>query len=243
MKKDTLLEDKINRYIGGHMTSSEIVSFEKLLSEDKILNERVQNEALIKLNIKRYHSKKVKERLKVIHNETIHQKPTFNYYILLAIVALLSVLAFYYFSQNEKIVVSNQAIYAQYYERYEIKSDQRNNENDTLDDTFKDYNDGNFEKVIQDADAYLLTNLPASKRLVIGISLMETNDLDRAKKIFQSIIDEKDIIFADQALWYQALAELKDDNKDKSKIILERIANDKNSDHNEDAKNLLATLE
>lgn len=78
--------------------------------------------------------------------------------------------------------------------------------------------------------------------MILGISYLELNNLERAKLAFQSIIDEQDVIFYDQALWYKALAELKSNNVNEAKNLLVEIAKDEYSDHFDDANKLLNSL-
>lgn len=132
MKKDNHIEDQIDRYIRSQMSPKEKLSFEQSLSEDRALFERLENEMLIKLNIKRYHRKKIKEQLKEIHAKTVHRKSKLKIYLLLVALIVLSMFAFFYVQKKHSI--SNQDLYAKYYTKYTIDFDQRNVDEATLDE-------------------------------------------------------------------------------------------------------------
>ena len=240
MKPDWQIEDQIHEYISGEMDADERTAFEKLLSEDKVLNDKVMNEQQIKLNIKRYHRSKIKKQLQEIHKTTINKKSNSKIYILLGAVILLMLLSFWYLSKKETF--THQELYAKYYTKYTIEEDQRNGGEEKLNDIFIHYKNESFDIVINQTEEFSMKSIPSSYRLLLGISYLELNKLERAKFTFQSIIDEQDVIFIDQALWYLALTELKSNNIEIVKNLLNKIMTDSSSDHYENANNLLESL-
>lgn len=241
MKRDREIEDQVEAYLSGRMNIDERKVFEALLLENKVLRETVRNEQLIKLNVKKYHNSKIKKQLQQIHHETINRKNIIRRLLIIAILVSIALGAYYFFPR--KITVSNQELYAQYYSKYQIETLQRGNDDAILKDVFDLYEDNSFDKLVNRTEANALNNIPVSYRLILGISYLELEELEKAKLVFQNIIDNKDVVFYDQALWYKALAELKSDDKEKAKIILIEIVNDQTSDHYEEAKNLLESLD
>ncbi len=241
MKRDWQIEDQIDKYVSDAMESDEKIAFEKMLSENEALNKRVKNELLIKLNIKRYHRSKVKEQLQKIHDKTINKKSHKLIYLISSAAAVLILLiGFFYLTDRNSY--TSQELFAQYYSKFEIESDQRSVGEAELNEIINLYNNDSFGSIVDQSDTYALSKTPSSYRLILGISYLELNNSEKAKPIFQSIIDENDIIFNDQALWYQALAELKSDNIEAAKLLLQRLADDKSSDNHENAKSLLESL-
>ena len=106
------------------------------------------------------------------------------------------------------------------------------------------FNEEDYTVAVVALDSYLANNpQDIEAQLYKGISLLELDQLEEAKTIFMSIA-EGSSVFASEALWYAALAYLKEGNEVASASTLRQLielASD--SQLIEKAKQLLAELE
>jgi len=78
--------------------------------------------------------------------------------------------------------------------------------------------------------------------LLNGISNFEINKYTEAKQSFETVINEKNNLYIDQAQWYLALCYVKTGEKDKAIRQLE-IVKDRGSIYRNDAKRVIRRLD
>jgi len=85
------------------------------------------------------------------------------------------------------------------------------------------FNQEQYEKAIGLFEQILKTdNQNQNMRLYLAIAYMENDDIDNARKIYDEII-QKENAYSEEALWYAALNELKDENYAACQTYLAKI--------------------
>lgn len=234
MKTQNNYNKLIDKYINSEMTGDELELFENELKMNSRLKAEIElykkidhaiiNDGLANFNkkINDIHSEHTSS--KVDHKTNFIQKNI--YYLVAAIIILIIAIAsIIYFSNNKKL--SNTEIYSMYFKPYEtIKK--RSAETITNDDIYKEalhnYDKSNYSRAIElfsqlfeQDDSYMAAYLYA------GISLMETNNFPEAEKSFQTIINNNNIYYIQQAEWYLGLCYLKVNKTKKAKKQFNKI--------------------
>ncbi len=80
-------------------------------------------------------------------------------------------------------------------------------------------------------------------RFYNGISYIETEKYDEAIESFNMILEDKENLYIEHAEWYLALCYLKKDQVEKARIQLLRIANEEDGFYKEDAQRILKKLD
>jgi hypothetical protein len=234
MKKQINYSKLIDKYINGEITEDELKLFENELKINpqlkaelelhKKIDDAIINDDLANFNkrMKNIHSDYTSS--KVVHKTNFIQKNI--YYLVAAIIILfIAIASIVYFSNNKKL--SNTEIYSMYFKPYETIN-KRSAETITNDDIYKEalrnYDKENYSKAIklfsqlfEQDDSYMAAYLYA------GISLMENNNFHEAEKSFQTIINNNNICYIQQAEWYLGLCYLKADKSKKAKKQFNKI--------------------
>ena len=155
-----------------------------------------------------------------------------------AVIFILLAGAYWVFFTGSK---DNEELYAQY-AVHQLLSLQRGNKDTikVLQDAVTAYNSGKFNQALTGLTRYLQTD-SSDAELVLAekICLIETGNYEQAIMGLNKIEAGNDI-FRFQAIWYKALAYLKQNNKAECKKILASIP--ANADTYSKAKNLLKEL-
>lgn len=136
-------------------------------------------------------------------------------------------------------------LYSQFKNHRPLAITQQSNETSTLlIEAEKAFNEKNYTNAYNSLNKYLESEPnDVEATLYKGISLLELNNIDDAKPIFQSISNGSSV-FKVEALWYLALAHLKDDEPEQCTDTLnELIAQNQDIKLVKRAEELLARLE
>ena len=79
--------------------------------------------------------------------------------------------------------------------------------------------------------------------LAAGISNIEVNQTEKAERSFETVIDQKDNLYVDQANWFLALCYLKTKDLENAKMQFETISSDDRSFKHDEAKLILKKLD
>ena len=141
--------------------------------------------------------------------------------------------------------LSNADIYNKYYQPYESNMNFRSGDesvNVELRTAMEKYQQKDYSKAIVMFENIL--HKDASRiglNLYTGISHMEINEYQQARKSFNKVIDHKQNLYIDQAEWYLGFCYLKTGNREKAKEQFTKIANSQ-SYYKEKAKKIVSRM-
>ena len=216
------------------------------MQTDTQLAEAVKLRREMIYGVEAFGRKALKEQLKGIHEEVIHQpaptakrRPLFPILAAVAAVLLLLLMLPWLIDGDAQ---SPDELYAAYFEHHLISLAQRDAVDPNLLTLEKLYNDKNYQDALDLFETYLNGSIASNLLLGAGISYLETGQPEKARPLFNQIIDSKDFNYADQARWYGALAALKLNDATSAKSFLQPLVEDKSADHHEEAMELLRKL-
>lgn len=222
----------IDRYNSGELDQEEEQRFQEQLKVDEKLNELYNLNRDLKTVMENETFFRTKSIIDKIHEKALRKKQISikrKYKLLAAaasVVILISagVVLFYIFSPNP----TPAELYNRYFSSYEILEEQRSADKKP-DRTLYikaayNYTNGDFVTANQFFSEYLQTN-PVDVRAIFayGVSLLHTNNPEKAIGQFKSVLATGDYIFMEASKWYLALAYLKTSKLREAKNILENI--------------------
>lgn len=259
------LEEQLDRYLLKRMSTEEQTTFEASLKQNPELALKVKLHSEMAQGIQTYVNRNMRGKLKTFQQEWYDKQKNKTIEItrateikkekvvpqakrrtlapILAIAAsLLLVLSVAFWVINSP--QSAEELYLAYYEPYPSMFSSRSA---TSEQALMEANEHyihrtygqallGFEKLLQDQpdNAKLL--------LVSGICQMEEGKLEEAKTKFQKIIDNNDLYLLDQAIWYMALVELKQNNESAAQKLLKELVAKPKADRKAKAEKLLEAL-
>ena len=223
MDDNTYIFELIERYLANELSQAELKSFEDRLKSDKNLAQKVENQKLTHKAADIYAQLKTKEKVKK-QFDLVAKSRNNNRRNMLRIAAAILVLIIAGVALFVPANYSNQALADENFEAYPDRITTMGSSSDEqLATAMKAYNEKDFEKAID-----LFSDLPEGitqkdlVQLYLGISMMETNQLENAKTKFQQLIDASSPQ-ADAAEWYLALAFLQNNEIENAKSSLKQI--------------------
>jgi TolA-binding protein len=229
---------KIDAYLDGELTGSELSSF---LDEMKHNSELAKEVELYKnvntlLQDKAADDSKRKD-LEKLHEEFMNSRSKSDknsvaapliikrnrsrkfYYAVAAGLAIFIIASGIYFFMKYNSY-SNQKIFAAYYMPYEYSSatrgvsDDKVTKQDPFDKGLEQYEAANYSAAIPFFLTTLLEDTVAyGADFFVGICYIETDQYNKALTSFQKIISSKSIDYSEEAHWYLGLCYLKTENK------------------------------
>lgn len=135
-------------------------------------------------------------------------------------------------------------IYAEYYEPYNLNFGTRSTDTEQqLADAGTLYKAGKYAEALPIFESVLVQNPTESKaRLAAGICHLELGKNGEALATFKPLIDADDPLFSEQALWYSALATIKNGDMGSAKQLLEKFTANEESQFHEKAVDILKEL-
>ena len=250
-------ELEIQKYLQGGLSQEELARFEEKIAKDPDLAGEVRDYENLERGLKAagldefktevtaWETAYLNEAANVARPGSQGKVIAFKKYIrVAAAVALLLATGIYFYTSRE---VSSEILYTQYYQQY---PDMFTKRGDSVTGGIKEkhllagidaYNSKNFEVAVTHLQNYLEA-APERKgiALYLAISQMELNQFDRAAGNFK--LAREDPAFRQQALWYEALLNLKAGKVGKSQAVLKEILNDKHHYRKSQAEKLLNAL-
>lgn len=213
--------DKIQHYINGQLTGSELEAFEIYLRENLEFQEEVRSQMIIQSASSLMRDEELKERMNAIEDQ-ISTKNSVNYKVFIrwaAILLLVTLPLYYFIAESGK---SNQDLYIAYFEPYPNVLGPTRDENTIVIDGMVDYETEAYSQAANKLLKALAAN-PQNNgiRLYLGISLMNTDRFDEAISVLKAMPD--DSRFIHQAKWYESLAYLAVNKPDAAIRLLEEL--------------------
>ena len=162
------------------------------------------------------------------------------WYAAASLLALVAVSATLYFQTNHN--VTNDSLFAQYYNSENIVDLTRGDEN-IVDAVIKfqqkDYVAASelFKKILEKDNSNIAV------WFYYGISNIETHNYDISIKAFTTIINHNDNLYIEHAEWYLGLCYLKNNQKDKALDQFVAIASNPDNFHSKEAQNIIEKLQ
>ena len=240
---DQLIDD----FLMDRLSPKDRTAFEARLQQDAALLKTVETRRQAMTAIDLLGQKVLKAKLdqiheKVVTNQPARRVPLMRWAAVAAGVAVL-VAAFFLLLPGK---TDPAVLYQAYYETPNLSGGSRGG--DAAIDALKSeaaqsFKSQNYAAAVQQYLA-ILQQTPNDPyvQLALGLSYMETDDLQNAEKAFAQIIQNEDILYLHQAKWYQALSFLKTGEVEKAKVNLEALAADPLVDFHEEAVELLGKL-
>ncbi len=232
MKTKSYLE-WIDKYNSGELNSEERRKFETQLKSDKKLNELYEFSGDLLTVIENEDLFKAKSVIQQIYEKEQDKKPC-KYpgrnkllYIAAGFVLLAGIIAILYFTVFSKATPGQ--LFNKYYTHPEIWEEYRSNSKNHPSSMYIQaaycYKERDFNKANQLFTRYLQSNPVDAKALfAYGISLLNTNQSEKAIGQFKSVIKTQNNDFMQPAQWYLALTFLKMGETKKAEKILNEIA-------------------
>ncbi|MBC8173463.1 MAG: hypothetical protein H7X71_06100 [Chitinophagales bacterium] len=250
MENADIIQDLIDRFLRGEMTSQEKNSFLQQVDADTELKAEFLLQQEIYKGLHYAGNTALKMRLNKMHNEMppvviVHSKPETKIISMkmlwrAAAVILLFLIPAYFFFFNSP---SADRLYKQYYTAYETNLTARGSNEALLLEIDDLYHTEDYAGALKKINMYSNADtIPAQLLLMKGICEMETGNDKAAHETFNVIIERNDMYHTDHALWYTALLELRAGNKEKCKELLHQLLAGSNPDHEVEAKELLRKL-
>lgn len=244
-------EKNIDDFLLDRLSNEEKNAFEASLKEDLDLSEEVKIQQEIIGGLAVVGRDQFKERLRRIQanvraegeaTESKEAASTWNWKLWLSLLALGLLLALLWFTRTKAEAPT--VIYADVFEVYDISISQRDpSERDLMKDLDTHYKNRDYDRFINRLNGQegLYPHHP-ELFLSLGISYLETNQLVAADEVLLELENSEYNAYKDHAKWYRALAALKANDIEKTKLLLEDLVQDLEADHHEEAKALTRRL-
>lgn len=223
----------IQAYLAGELSTEERRDFEAAMERDELLRKEVDlhrevDSALLETDIL-----SLRGKLKDAHQritspaqdgKIFHLRPKQAVYAVAA-VAILLVASAWVFTLLRNPSISSDQLYEMYYQPDDavmvMRSGDDQGQGDLLVEALRMYEDENFEGALQlfkKDDSNLMVHFYS------GLAYMEIEHFNEAIRSFQTILDDQQNLFVEQAQWYQGLCYLKTGRPDMAKEVLNELA-------------------
>ncbi len=241
---------QIDDYLMGRLQGEALAAFKSRLDQETDLMKETEIRAAMLEQLNTLGNMRMKERILKIKKE-VHQKEQHQFKrrrlfkVLSAAAAIFLVgLITYFWMQQNNIPLNHSQLYATNYEAYSIPFGSRTTgENKTLIDAGAFYQQKKYNDALP---LFEQLNTPANEDpripFALGICYMESKQYRKATTTFQALADNSANLYHDQARWYSSLAHLSLGDIEAAKKWLQQLANSKNNNFNEKAKEILKKI-
>lgn len=234
-------EDLLNGYFENSLSNEEKKVFEDLLKNDAEFKEEFELRKDLKSALQQNKRKELKEKLKEYEARKPKERSlVFNWRYVAAAVLVLGFGT--YFLVND--FQNTEDLYSAYYETYPntvlpvVRADSTEESPETL--AFQAYENEDHERAIDLFSSIYETSHAEYALFYKAMSILDKGEATQeAIRILQNTEWSDD--YKDKSLWYLALAYLKQDNKPKAKLVLEKLKNESNY-RNQQVSELLGKL-
>lgn len=232
-------EQLIQGYVEGTLTAAQEVEAKTLLATDAAFKEEVALYKDLQAAITDSERRSLKIGLQDLENKTPALKKRPNVYLIAAsIVVALGIGGFFMFSSP-----SPEQLYASNFETYPntLKPVVRGEEGEEM-LPFIAYEAEEYDKAVVGFASILEQNDTPDIRFYYAMSLL--NDAQETKALEElKLLETTETRYLPQVYWYTALLELKNNNIDRSKQLLNKLIKDKALYKNREAKKLLKKID
>ena len=238
-------EDKISAYLRGELSDLEQQSLVDKIANDPELAKELNRQKMISEHIELLEDRKITEQVRAVHKREMERRrkslrfKKLKKWAIAAIVLLLISLAWWLWQRP----TTPEKLFAENYAAYDLYFGDRG-EGDLMIEAGGLYLSANYESAIPLFEKLLEQDKTLTKaRFALGICQMELGNWEKAISNFQPLIEEKDILYAENAQWYVALALIKLDKLEEAKTYLNQLKGNNNARFQQKATTLLKALE
>ncbi|MFP4449201.1 MAG: tetratricopeptide repeat protein [Bacteroidales bacterium] len=240
----------ICRYLDNELDDREKRAFEQRLAEEEDLKKEFEFQRDLKESLMEDEVMQLRDKLNQITSEertfrTFSVKHVVLYAAAAVVITIVSMGTWLYVNQLSK---SPEELYTEYYNAYENIYSKRSGENidednySLIENAMGAYEQKDWEK----AEKYFGLLLERESNDVFvnfyaGIVYLEQQKGQEAIETFETVTDDKENLFREQAYWYTALAYLQKEDIDSAREYLEKIVDEEMTKIDE-ARKLLRTL-
>ncbi|MEM7103279.1 MAG: tetratricopeptide repeat protein [Bacteroidota bacterium] len=226
MKEEITQElfETIEKYLFGEMDTVAKADFENQIAADILLAEKVEEfkilfagaeAAVLKGKMDEFHA----EMVPTSSEARIRTMPVLRYMVAASVALLIALGGWWMFSQNDP----NEQLFTQFFEPDPgLPTTMGINEAYEFNRGMVDYKSENYEAAILKWTPLQKVH-PANDTLgfFMGVSLLATGDVEKAIPFLQTVIDKENSTFRNDALWYQGLSYLRQDNIVEARRLIE----------------------
>lgn len=224
--------EMIHAYLDGTLEETERTAFEEAMEKDELLRKEVDlhrdvDQALAETDILNLRGK-----LKTIHERVtdpekgtriLRMKPR-HAIAAVAAVALLLIGSAFVFNMIRNPSMSPEQIYEMYYQPDDavmvMRSGNTDNNESMLVEALRKYENEDFEgalKLFKKDKSNLMVHFYS------GLAYMEIEHFNEAIRSFQTILDDKQNLFIEQAMWYQGLCYIRIGQTEKAREVFSEL--------------------
>ncbi|MEL6638265.1 MAG: tetratricopeptide repeat protein [Bacteroidota bacterium] len=234
-------------YLAGRLSGERRREFEAALAEDAALAEEVNVQRRVLEVIDQAGDLALKERLGELlpkYQPTPVARPRQRRRIGWWAAAAAAILLLLLLGPGRSLFRSSQAddIFAQHYQAYELPFGVRGNaetRSADLQQAASYYQSGDFYEALGYFEAIVAQNPDSKYRLALAICQMEIQQYHTALQTLYTLIEPADLIYAEQARWYAALAHLALDQSFAARPLLQSLADAEDAYQGAAARQLL----
>lgn len=227
------LLETIERYLKNTMDSNERIAFEQRLKEDSVLNQQVDNTAILFSGIKKA---VFKNKLNAIHSGLVEGKASekeapkvfkLNFRTLsIAASVVILIGGFWFFNQPSK----NEVLFNNYFEKPMGLPTVMggNRDNFELLDAMVEYKIGDYDSAIERWEALLVNNKTNDTlQFYLGAAYLAKGNQESAIPYLKKLIDNDNSHFQNSGFYYLGMAYVKDEKWNLAKEMLKKTTNSK----------------
>lgn len=233
-------ERLIAKYFLNQLTKEEKIQFDSLMQSDAAFKGQVEFESKVRKSVYQDEHSNLKQKLKDIEQNLEPKQNKTKWYLAAASVVILLCVGFLWNLSSS----SSERLFENYYQTasntiHPIVRD--NNVKDQLTKAFIAYENKDYDIALVQFENLYNTSTQSELLFYQGICYLEMNKPNLAIESFLRHKNLNDDL-SGKTNWYLALAYLKAEEKDKTKMFLEEIMKNKSNYNYEKAKSLLSEL-
>jgi len=239
----------VEQFLANELTPSEVAAFHKELLSDQDLAEELKlseyiDSALIKDDIIELRRKLIaanRANKEIKSGMPVIQMKTRKWWYAAASVMVLCTLSFIFYLQTSRNV-SNDELFAEYYNSENIVDLKRGDEN--IVEAVIRFQQNDFEKASQLFRGIIeKDNLNMAVWFYFGISSIETKKYENSIHAFTTIINQNDNLYIEHAQWFLALCFLKNNQVKNATDQFKVVASNPDNFHRQEAIAILDKLQ
>jgi len=259
---------KIEAYLGGSMTTEEVLRFEKEMEEDPMLKKEVTLYDQLNHHLGNQYLDETIPENKYVHNlrgflrseeaKTLQRQleitqenyqndqgtPTSRKYKIAAVIAVLVVLGMLTIVFNNNKEPLGKQLFIEYYTIDDLPNFvSRGSLDNDIEVIYRAFEEENYSETLSAFSKYNNTAKVIDTTLYLykGMAHLQLEEINRAIVAFD-VVYNSELLDNSKGLWFKALAYLKSTDKNSAKKTLEIIASDSTNFRAVDAKKILAKL-
>ena len=244
------LQDKIDAFLTGQLNEQELEAFQQAMEKDPDLQKEVRLQESFMQGAITLGNQELKGKLQEIHtkviggeqNDTsIQKRPMLRTLaIILGVVGVALLIYFLFFTKP-----SPEKVYADFFVPFPVAEMTRDSDaRQEWIEAGSFYNQQNYQEALPRLEGLVQSNPDNQElKLALGVSYLESNQLQQAEATFTQVLTNNNALFTDQAQWYLALTALKRKDIELTRNYLQPLLDSSTADHHNDAQRLSRSLD